>query len=521
MARLTRKNIKVFAGNAANNGVFGSLQTGNPVTTTNVEQIQSLPAWNTGWNSATMTSEKLPPLEEFQGIQYVTTYQQAYLMQEGIPEWASTVTYYKGCLAKEVTSTGFRIYNSLSNNNTGNLLSDTSKWKKVMDSDDLYAFDSDVVHKAGAETITGAKTFENQLNVRMPSDAFGYRAQNTSVARGTTPANIVNYQWVAQGNDGLDINHRLGGMYVYYRTDGGINTDLVAYKPEAYNETTNPNINSIIRIAYPKTGSPYTYAPNPSLPSSASGYTGQIVTVGYLEGNSSGVVHKTGTETIDGAKTFNESPNFKKYILSQTTEVNSGITAQKTDVTKGTAPADNYNNRVILQSKDGTTVNQRLASLDLVYNTENVTSAVLSAFKPEFDSTTRAIIGVYYPATGNPYTYAPASDRDNSILTTVDSGTNWVELGNGWKIVRGRTKVTVSPSKTATTITFPTPFGFSSANSYSFAGTFETIDGTNTQYIDDTTFIVTEYKTNSVKGFGYDAGNNSYEAYMRWVAIGK
>lgn len=159
MARLTRKNIKVFAGNATNNGVFGSLQANNPVTTNDVEQIQSLTAWGEGWDAATETSEDLPPLEEIQGVEYVTTYQQAYIMQEGIPEWAATVTYYKGCLAKEVTSTGFRIYNSLTDDNTGNLLSDTSNWKKVMDSDDLYAFDNTVVHKAGFETISGEKTF--------------------------------------------------------------------------------------------------------------------------------------------------------------------------------------------------------------------------------------------------------------------------------------------------------------------------------------------------------------------------
>lgn len=171
MARLTRKNIKVFAENATDNGVFGSLQANNPTTTSDVEQIQSLSAWSDGWNSATETSEMLPPLEEFQGVQYVTTYQQAYLMQEGIPEWAATVTYYKGSLTKEVTSTGFRIYNSLTDNNAGNLLSDTSNWKKVMDSDDLYAFDNSVVHKAGAETITGAKTFS--VSPIVPTAASG------------------------------------------------------------------------------------------------------------------------------------------------------------------------------------------------------------------------------------------------------------------------------------------------------------------------------------------------------------
>lgn len=144
MARLTRKNIKVFASSATDNGIFGSLQANNPVQTNDVEQIQSLSAWEEGWNSATMTSEELPPLEEFQSIQYVVTYEQAYLMQEGLPEWASTVTFYKGSLTKEITSTGFRIYCSLTDNNIGNQLSDTTNWKKVMDSDDLFAFQSDV-----------------------------------------------------------------------------------------------------------------------------------------------------------------------------------------------------------------------------------------------------------------------------------------------------------------------------------------------------------------------------------------
>ena len=171
MPRLARKNIKVFAGSATNNGVFGSLQANNPTITSDVEQIQSLTAWGEGWNAATETSEELPPLEEIQGVEYVTTYQQAYIMQEGVPEWAATVTYYKGCLAKEVTSTGFRIYNSLTDNNTGNLLSDTSNWKKVMDSDDLYAFDNTVVHKTGNETVAGVKTFSSSPLV--PTAATG------------------------------------------------------------------------------------------------------------------------------------------------------------------------------------------------------------------------------------------------------------------------------------------------------------------------------------------------------------
>lgn len=161
MARLARKNIKVFAGSSSNNGVFGSLQANNPTLSNDVEQIQSLSAWGEGWNAATETSEELPPIEEMNSISYVTTYQQAYIMQEGMPEWSATVTFYKGSLTKEVTSTGFRIYCSLTNDNTGNLLSDTSNWKKIMDSDDLYAFDSAVVKLTGDQSIAGVKTFSS------------------------------------------------------------------------------------------------------------------------------------------------------------------------------------------------------------------------------------------------------------------------------------------------------------------------------------------------------------------------
>lgn len=181
MARLARKNIKVFAGNASNNGVFGSLQANDPTLSNDVEQIQSLSAWGEGWNAATETSEELPPLEEIQAVEYVTTYEQAYIMQEGLPEWAATVTYYKGSLVKEVTTTGFRIYNSLIDNNANNVLSNTSAWKKVMDSDDLYAFDSTVVHKAGSETITGTKTFSSSPIIPTPdTDDNSTKAASTA-----------------------------------------------------------------------------------------------------------------------------------------------------------------------------------------------------------------------------------------------------------------------------------------------------------------------------------------------------
>lgn len=175
MARLTRKNIKVFAENASNNGVFGSLQANNPVQTNDVEQIQGLSAWGNGWNDATMTSDKLPPLEEFQGIQYVVTYEQAYLMQEGIPEWDSSCTYYTGSFAKSDASGKWLIYQSLVDNNTNNAVTDTSKWKPAAADIDL----SDL-------SATG-KSLASSFS--MPSATYDDLTLGASGTQYTAPAN--------------------------------------------------------------------------------------------------------------------------------------------------------------------------------------------------------------------------------------------------------------------------------------------------------------------------------------------
>lgn len=191
MARLTRKNIKVFAGNASNNGVFGSLQANNPTLTNDVERIQSLQAWEDGWDSATSTAEKLPPLEEFQGVQYVTTYQQAYIMQEGIPEWSASVTYYKGSITKEITATGFILYSSNLDNNKGYLLNNTAYWTKVFDSSDPYAFASETVNIFGDQEIDGKKDFNDPITAPTPSISSNDKTvANTEWVRDAIPTAV-------------------------------------------------------------------------------------------------------------------------------------------------------------------------------------------------------------------------------------------------------------------------------------------------------------------------------------------
>ena len=164
MTRIARKEQKIFAENATNNGVFGSLQANDPTISSDPDTIQGRPAFALGWDEATYSAEKLPPLEEFQALQYLFSRQLAYLFQEGIPEWNASTTYYKGSLVKTISGTDIAIFSSLIDSNVNNQTSDTTKWAVVLDTAHPFAYDSAVVHTAGTETITGDKEFTGTNN---------------------------------------------------------------------------------------------------------------------------------------------------------------------------------------------------------------------------------------------------------------------------------------------------------------------------------------------------------------------
>lgn len=174
MARLTRKQQKIFAESATNNGVFGSLQGNDPTISSDPDAIQSLPAFGNGWNEATYSAELLPPLEEFQSLQYLSTRQIAYLMQEGVAEWDVNTTYYKGSLVKSIQSDGsFILYISLIDNNQGNLVTDTTKWQITNTSTNFHQgipnWRADVVYSSGDwvkeyDSVSGWVIYESRTN---------------------------------------------------------------------------------------------------------------------------------------------------------------------------------------------------------------------------------------------------------------------------------------------------------------------------------------------------------------------
>lgn len=119
--------LKQFAGQADNNGVFGSAQQGQGQVVSDLKQVQSLNSFENGWDSATVTGDKLPCLEEFQGVSALAYKAIKELYSEGIPQWLSTETYYMD---------SFVVYNhKLFKNITGSYTTnnpelDTTNWEE-------------------------------------------------------------------------------------------------------------------------------------------------------------------------------------------------------------------------------------------------------------------------------------------------------------------------------------------------------------------------------------------------------
>lgn len=134
MAKLTRVTAKVFAdtANASDIGQFGSAKLGTKVLTSDVATIQALTAYEDGWADAVLTGRNYPTMQEFNGLLKVMSYQTAYTMQEGIPEYDANTVYYLGSVIKALDiDNKVVLYQSIANNNVGNALSDTTKWELV------------------------------------------------------------------------------------------------------------------------------------------------------------------------------------------------------------------------------------------------------------------------------------------------------------------------------------------------------------------------------------------------------
>lgn len=129
--RIQRQTQKIFGGNAAIDelAVFGSMNTGNPIYTDNIETLQSS-AYEEGW-SAAIAANEAPWLEELNGVQYGLSKQILYNHQEGVAEYDENTTYFIGSWCKGIDEEGNRkLYESLADNNIGHPVTDIQYWQE-------------------------------------------------------------------------------------------------------------------------------------------------------------------------------------------------------------------------------------------------------------------------------------------------------------------------------------------------------------------------------------------------------
>lgn len=293
-----------------------------------------------------------------------------------------------------------------------------------------------------AQTITGDKTFTGNLVKQSNSlDYNGIRVQNTLLSKGTAPSTNIGGQFVFQDKDGYSINDRIGGLEVVYGSNGTIVTRMHACEPAA-----NSSSYASISVAYPASGNPYTSAPTPTDTTTTSGT--QIATTGWVNSTNNNAVHKSGNETIGGTKTFS----------------NNVIT--EIPMNRGTGHANDIYGGYGIHDSNGNLFASLIAKSTAGSGEGNTTpgnsSVFLRVYNPNNTSSTDAkYLQLIYGADDSSYATCPASDKNGSIVTTINNSKKpkgYFELGNGLIIQWGKSQTSDSSG------VFTLPKAFSSTN---------------------------------------------------------
>jgi len=258
--------------------------------------------------------------------------------------------------------------------------------------------DNSAVHLTGADDIYGKKTFNDITKLKN-----SLQLQSTEIEKGTNP-DSAKYQILAfYDKYGTDQKNKTGQIYTT-RTQGMLSVSMDVFQP--ISNTTN---SEGIKVYYPESGNPYTYAPTPIDTTTTSGT--QIATTGWVNSANNNVVHKTDSETIAGEKTFTSNVTIKKNIPK--------INYEDSNAIKGTAPSSTSHEDVNFNDKDG----NQLTGIVGYYKTNKETQLELRAYKANSSTDgTYGVLSIVHPASDNPYATAPTpssiSDYSNKIATT-------------------------------------------------------------------------------------------------------
>ena len=365
-----------------------------------------------------------------------------------IKTWTGTKAQYNAIITKDINT----IYICT---DVGEIYLGTTK---------IVVSDNEIVHKTRDEIISGNITFTGSTHYK------------TDIAYTETPSvNKYGGFGFVDKNDS-EISSFYAGLY----TNG---TGLAGFNLK--NKSGNT---AILCLRYNASGTFYTEAPTPTENTNTSK---QIDTVGARNTKLANYLPLSGGALTGGLTITKNAPN---------------VILRNTEITKGTGASKltpmNFND------KDG----KSMGVVRHQYGTNKNSIMELLAYKANSNSDTQAAaLSITYPASGDPYAKAPASDESGSILTTVNKSkaqNGYFKLGNGLIIQWG----TTSSSKGATQRTVNLPTAFSNTN-YGVSVQGYTGGSSSMQY--NSFFVSSKSTTNFI--CKSDANEN---IAATWVAIG-
>lgn len=263
-----------------------------------------------------------------------------------------------------------------------------------------YAKKGEVVHNTGDETIAGEKTFTNKII----STTGAAAVEKTTNLDSTVAPSTYTEAIVVQNNDKngvLNTSLRTG-----YTADGSVSALLYAGKK---------GVNKSIGVAVRNNGTAYTLAPTPGAQSSTTGT--EMATTGWVNDptKSTNVVHRSGDETIDGVKTFNNT------VLSYN-PLNAFNSLNK-NITRGTAPTSKQEGFL---TRTGDKYNTNLAGIYYMHTIENENSLSMLVYDPTKSSGyDQAFLRLGYGGSGAyTQTVKPANNGSQSSANIATVG--WV-----------------------------------------------------------------------------------------------
>lgn len=194
------------------------------------------------------------------------------------------------------------------------------------------------VSLTGNETIGGVKSFTSDMYI-YNNNPFLYLKQPSLIKGDTPSSNITASVSFVDDTGTLSGAHQFSSIGCQVSAETGLVTCFM----NAYKNVEDSTDNARIAVYYPIDGNPYTYAPTPTDTTSTSSH--QIATVGWANSTNNNIVHKTGDETISGAKTF-QGTGWITYIKNTSVTYN---TAPSSDTTTAIAFVDknSYNMGVV------------------------------------------------------------------------------------------------------------------------------------------------------------------------------